>query len=246
MTVTETVRMSRRAAEDREDASATDPLFDGPGRTRAALRKVDWASTELGPVARWPVDLLRAAHTVVRAPGPMVLWWGERFVQIHNDALLAGLGIDEPAVARPATECWPEFWDVLGDDATEVLRTGQSSTIADLVLPVDGNPTTFWTAALGPLYAAGRPSGVLAGAVDLTARVTARELERRSADATAANLQVALTSNRRIGIAIGILMAHHRITDTAAFELLREASQRAHRKLRDIAEDVVLTGTLPG
>jgi AmiR/NasT family two-component response regulator len=41
------------------------------------------------------------------------------------------------------------------------------------------------------------------------------------------------------------LMAHRSITDAAAFELLREASQRGHRKLRDIAEDVVLTGTGP-
>jgi hypothetical protein len=36
-----------------------------------------------------------------------------------------------------------------------------------------------------------------------------------------------------------------RITDAADFEMLRAASQRAHRKLPDIAEDVVLTGTLP-
>lgn len=238
--------MSRRAAEDREETPDADPVFDGPGLARAALRAVNWSATELGPVQRWPVDLLRAAHTVVRAPGPMLLWWGERFIQIHNDAMLEGLGIDEAEVGRPAKDCWPELWDVVGDLATDVLTTGASATAADLVLPVDGNPTTFWTLALGPLHAAARPAGVLVCAVDLTARVTEHELERRSADATAANLQLALTSNRRIGVAIGILMAHHRITDTAAFEMLREASQRAHRKLRDIAEDVVLTGTLPG
>lgn len=62
----------------------------------------------------------------------------------------------------------------------------------------------------------------------------------------AANLEVALESNREIGAAIGILMARHAITSEHAFHLLRRASQLAHRKLRDIADDVVLTGCLPG
>ncbi|HZZ97211.1 MAG TPA: ANTAR domain-containing protein [Jatrophihabitantaceae bacterium] len=87
---------------------------------------------------------------------------------------------------------------------------------------------------------------MLATAIDLTVLVAAREAERRRADETAANLQIALASNRRIGTAVGILMARHRITDDTAFDLLRVTSQRTHRKLRDIADDVVLTGALPG
>jgi transcriptional regulator with GAF, ATPase, and Fis domain len=59
------------------------------------------------------------------------------------------------------------------------------------------------------------------------------------------NLRTALQSNRQIGMAMGILMAHHKITEQAAFALLRAASQNLHRKLRDIAIDVTQTGTLP-
>ncbi len=62
---------------------------------------------------------------------------------------------------------------------------------------------------------------------------------------TAANLESALASSRRIGAAIGVLMAHHKITEEAAFSLLRTSSQHLHRKLRDIATDVVETGALP-
>jgi len=65
------------------------------------------------------------------------------------------------------------------------------------------------------------------------------------AEERAGNLQTALDSNRQIGAAIGILMAHRRVTQETAFELLRAASQRLHVKLRDIADDVVHTGTLP-
>jgi AmiR/NasT family two-component response regulator len=60
-----------------------------------------------------------------------------------------------------------------------------------------------------------------------------------------ANLEQALQSNREIGVALGVLMAHHRVTQDQAFTLLRVASQNLHRKLRDIASDVVETGALP-
>jgi len=61
----------------------------------------------------------------------------------------------------------------------------------------------------------------------------------------AENLALALATNRVISMAMGVLMAQHRITADDAFDLLRRTSQHTHRKLHDIAEDVVLTGDLP-
>jgi GAF domain-containing protein len=59
------------------------------------------------------------------------------------------------------------------------------------------------------------------------------------------NLETALQSNRRIGMAIGILMAARKVTDAEAFALMRKLSQQTHRKLAEIAEDVIFTGDLP-
>jgi AmiR/NasT family two-component response regulator len=59
------------------------------------------------------------------------------------------------------------------------------------------------------------------------------------------NLEFALTSNRRIGMAIGVLMTSELITEESALELMREASHELKLKLRDVAERVLLTGTLP-
>jgi hypothetical protein len=56
------------------------------------------------------------------------------------------------------------------------------------------------------------------------------------------HLQVALQSNRQIGMALGILMFSHKITAEAAFDMLRKASQRANRKLRDVADEVIELG----
>jgi AmiR/NasT family two-component response regulator len=58
------------------------------------------------------------------------------------------------------------------------------------------------------------------------------------------NLQAALESNRRIGMAIGILMVTLRLTDEAAFECLRQASHRRNVKLRVVAEEVIYEGAL--
>jgi hypothetical protein len=60
-----------------------------------------------------------------------------------------------------------------------------------------------------------------------------------------ADLERALASNRQIGAAVGILMQSRKLTQPEAFELLRRTSQNLNRKLRDVADEVVLTGALP-
>lgn len=58
------------------------------------------------------------------------------------------------------------------------------------------------------------------------------------------NLRIALTTNRQIGMAIGIIMANHKLTSDHAFDLLRRTSQHSHRKVHDLAVDVTDTGVL--
>jgi ANTAR domain len=58
------------------------------------------------------------------------------------------------------------------------------------------------------------------------------------------NLRIALASNREIGAAVGILMASRKLTSEHAFDLLRRVSQHSHRKLRELALEVIDTGTI--
>jgi hypothetical protein len=55
----------------------------------------------------------------------------------------------------------------------------------------------------------------------------------------AQELRQGLESNREIGKAIGLLMAHHRIDDAAAFEILRRTSMDLNLKLAEVAEKVL-------
>jgi GAF domain-containing protein len=67
-------------------------------------------------------------------------------------------------------------------------------------------------------------------------RVIARE--------KATNLARAVTTNREIGMAMGVLMMAYKVTEDEAFDLLRIASQGSHRKINGIARDVIDTGVL--
>jgi hypothetical protein len=60
------------------------------------------------------------------------------------------------------------------------------------------------------------------------------------------NLTAALETSRQIGIAVGIVMASHRVPSDEAFALLRRSSMDLNRKLHDVAQEVELTGWVPG
>lgn len=119
-------------------------------------------------------------------------------------------------------------------------------------------PIILLTARAGPESAA---AGLSAGADDyivkpfepteLLARLAVhhelaclRNFALDEAENRSANLEHALSSNRQIGAAIGILMATHKLPSDRAFALLRQASNKSNRRLRDVADQVVLTGTL--
>jgi GAF domain-containing protein len=59
------------------------------------------------------------------------------------------------------------------------------------------------------------------------------------------DLQAALDTRAAIEQAKGILMERYKVTPDHAFRLLAVASVNANRKLRHVAEDLVLTGELP-
>jgi GAF domain-containing protein len=93
------------------------------------------------------------------------------------------------------------------------------------------------------LYASARAAFTLAD--EYVARLLATQAALALAEARRAEqLRRALASRDVIGQAKGILMERHRITADEAFKLLSEQSQRANRKLADVARLLAETGTL--
>lgn len=72
--------------------------------------------------------------------------------------------------------------------------------------------------------------------------VIGSDLERHRA----AHLQRAVHTNRRIGAAIGVVMATQRVDVDEAWQVLSAASQGLNVKVAEVAEQVICTGALPG
>jgi hypothetical protein len=63
-------------------------------------------------------------------------------------------------------------------------------------------------------------------------------------EATADQLERSFSSNREIAVAVGIVMANHKLGDEEAFELLGRVSQHTNRELRLVALEVARAGVL--
>lgn len=130
---------------------------------------------------------------------------------------------------------WPEFAPRC------VTTTGVRSMLCVRVGLIGGERAALNFYALAPDAFDDLDQGVASIFAPFAAIAVNRLLHEREV----AGLNIALSSSRQIGTAIGILMARHQVTSEQAFTLLSRASQHLNRKLRDVATDVELTGQLP-
>ena len=111
-------------------------LFPGDSEMARRMRELDWSATDFGPPANWPENLRVAVSICLPCRFPIVIWWGERFCLLYNDAYLPWLTAKKhPRVlGRPGIECWPELWDLIGPMLESVLATGKATWSEDAEL----------------------------------------------------------------------------------------------------------------
>ncbi|WP_308123511.1 GAF and ANTAR domain-containing protein [Modestobacter marinus] len=131
---------------------------------------------------------------------------------------------------------WPEYVPTL-------LARGALSALA---APV---PAAHLTAALNvyartaQAFTDGDRSALVEFATYAGAALTNMDALQDARD-LAENLRRAMEFRSVIEQAKGILMERHKLTADQSFRLLADASMRTNRKVRDVAEDLVLTGEL--
>ncbi|HEX2903770.1 MAG TPA: ANTAR domain-containing protein [Jatrophihabitans sp.] len=188
------------------------------------------------PGGAWAAVLLggeRPKHCAASHPHAAQL--DELQCQLGSGPSLAALSTD--AVVLSDLRCedrWPDF--VRATPAVPV------QAVLSYPLAAAGHPDTALTFYLGDLEPVGTQGLSRCNLAAAGFALACRAIKERD---NARQLRLALESNRQIGAAIGILMHTYRITDSEAFDLLRVTSQHGHRKLREIADDVVFTGVLP-
>ncbi|SPQ17804.1 beebe2d5-08c2-455b-abdd-f494c907cdc7 [Thermothielavioides terrestris] len=86
-----------------------DPNLDAHHRF---ARSIDWASTALGPVEGWPLELRIMSSMVMGSPHPAALYWGKDYVAIYNEAYISLAGQKHPRLMGSRyQDIWPEIWD---------------------------------------------------------------------------------------------------------------------------------------
>ena len=156
-----------------------DRFFPGDGEMARRMRDIDWSRTPLGPVESWSPALRTMLRILLANRFPHVLWWGPEYIQFYNDAYrpIPGSKHPERALGRPARECWPEIWHVIGPLIDTPFQGGPATWDEDIFLEVNRHgfvEETHFTIAYSPVpddAAPGGIGGVLATVHEITDKV---------------------------------------------------------------------------
>ncbi len=112
-------------------------IFAGGGEMGALLRSYNWPETPFGPISQWPASLTTAVSICLNSRFPMVIWWGEEFRLLYNDAFRPILGDRHPrAIAQPGAAVFSESWHIVGPQLIELVETKAANRVEDLLIPV--------------------------------------------------------------------------------------------------------------
>ncbi len=147
--------------------------------------------------------------------------------------------------------CLEAVWDgdsyLAADVATDVRWPRWAPRVAKMgVGSVLSFPLSTDTETIGALNLyAERPHAFTSDDVDLALIFTVHATNALNSARLVSGLQTAVHSRHLIGVAQGILMATYDLTMEQSFELLRRYSSQTNTKIRDVAQHVVDTGSLP-
>jgi GAF domain-containing protein len=215
------------------DPAALAGLFSGFGRELNSLRTVDEVMETISRRAFESIPAAQHAAISRGRKGKFETIAATSELPLRVDAILADTTYRVGDLAHDRT--WPEF----GRRASAEFGIHSMLSVR-LYLENDDllAGLNLYSAELDAFDETDQTTAVLLATHGALAHTAARRQDKID------NLEQALVNSRRIGTAIGVLMASYRVTDEQAFDLLRIASQSRHRKLIAIAEDVIESGEL--
>jgi signal transduction histidine kinase/ActR/RegA family two-component response regulator len=166
-------------------ASEKTEFLTGGGFMGALMRDRAWSGSPLGHPEQWTSSLKTTVGLVLRAEAQIVLFWGEEFVALYNDAYAPTIGDKHPrALGRPAKENWTELWDDLEPLLQGVRDTGKTFSAKDRPFYIErhgfGETVYFDISYSAVPEADGRVGGVLCIVSETTGRIRASAALRES------------------------------------------------------------------
>jgi GAF domain-containing protein len=224
-------------------------LHEALARVVVADRELSEVLTEITGIARRAMPSIEAASvTLIREDKPFTAAYDGQMA-LDADELQYERGYGPCMDAGRAGQVF-----LVDDMRSEQRWPGYAQNVlAHGVLSSLSVPLPFQGATIGALNAyGGRPQVVDDNDIELAEEVAAwvavavgnAEAAARTSD-DLIQMRTLMMSRACIEQANGILMERHKITEDEAYTILTHASQRTNIKLRDVAEELVRTGTLP-
>jgi len=203
-------------------------LFDAAGSLRDVYRRVDWASTPLGPVESWSPTLRGTVDLALHSRFPMTLLWGPEYVLIYNEAYARMIGEKHPsALGAPVRDVFAEIWDTIGPLLDSVATGAGTSWVENqqlLMYRYGFLEETYFTYSYSAVLG---PDGAIEGVIDIASETTTEILGRR-------RLELLSRLTDRLGD-----LDHPRQLDEVALPVLRTDPD----DFPDVA--IAIPGTLP-
>lgn len=151
----------------------------------ALISGFDWATTSLGPKSAWPPCLAAAVDIMLSAQAQIVMFWGDDFIALYNDAYAPTIGDKHPqALGHPARENWSELWSDLEPLLRSVLDGGKTVFAKDRPFYIErhGYPeTVYFDISYSPIRDTdGKVLGVFCIVSETTERVRSEQALRES------------------------------------------------------------------
>ncbi len=169
------------------------------------METTDWADTPLGPMSGWPSCLKSTLDIMLPAQAQIVLFWGEDFIALYNDAYAPTIGNKHPAAfGRPARENWRELWDDLEPLLRRVLDHGETVVARDRPFKLErhGYPeTVYFDISYSPIR---DEASTIRGVLCIVSETTDRVRFERALQASEERLRAIVTQSSA-GIAVSDL-----------------------------------------
>lgn len=159
--------------------------MQGSGEMAQLIRAKDWTLTALGSPDSWPSALKQTVNMMLTTTFPVLICWGENFIQLYNDAFrpINGLTKHPQALGTTARETYAEIWDKIGPMFAGVMN-GQAVGFPDFLVPLDRNgflENCYFDFSYSPIRNEdGNVGGVLVICMETTEKVTAIEVAAKA------------------------------------------------------------------
>jgi len=123
--------------KEKEHASVP-PFLLGGGEMGNLIRSIDWSATRLGDPNNWPATLKYSVSMMLATNFPVLICWGEDYLQLYNDAfrLILGQTRHPQAMGLSTSKTFAEIWYTIKPLFTRVMQ-GETVSYPDFMVPLN-------------------------------------------------------------------------------------------------------------